>query len=117
MSTVKAYAINTIVHRDPATGSKVTVEASTKQKVSVFDLNQGEFDKLVALGAVREATKEEVAIAKVQSNEVSDAPTNEEKIAAADKKVPASGADGDPQGKPKGAAKVAAKVDAKVDEI
>lgn len=102
MTDVNAYAINTIMRRNPKTGAKETIDASTKQKVSVFALDEAEFEKLAALGAVRKASKEEIAIAKVHSNEVSDAPTNVE-TKLANKKAPASGAQGDPQGKPKDA--------------
>ncbi len=110
MTKVNAYAINTIMRRDPETGKKATIEASTKQKVSVFPVDEAEFEKLVALGAVRQATREEIAIAKVQPNDVSDAPTNVE-TALANEKAPASGAEGDPQGKPKGATKAPSKAD------
>lgn len=116
---VKAYAITTIMRRDEKAktnanpNGKVTIEASTKQKVSVFDITAEELEKLEALGAARRATKEEVAIAEVQSGESSaNAPTNVEKQIAADTaKAPASGAEGDPQGKPKGATKAASKED------
>ncbi|WP_425962732.1 hypothetical protein [Rhizobium nepotum] len=108
MTDVNAYAINTIMRRNPKTGGKETIDASTKQKVSVFALDEVEFEKLAALGAVRKASKEEIAIAKVQSNDVSDAPTNVE-TALANEKAPASGAQGDPQGKPKGATKAPSK--------
>lgn len=114
---VKAYAITTIMRRDEKAVTKsnpqgkVTIEASTKQRVSVFDIAADDLEKLEALGAARRATKEEVAIAEVQSGESSaNAPTNVEKqVAAENAKVPASGAEGDPQGKPKGAAKAPSK--------
>jgi uncharacterized protein (DUF1800 family) len=103
----KAYAITTIHRR--VDGVKNVVPASTKTRVSVFDATEEELEKLISLNAARKATKEEVAVAKVQSGE-EDAPTNVEKQIAADTaKVPASGAEGDPQGKPKGAAKTSSK--------
>lgn len=104
---LKGYAITTIMRR--VDGVKQTIPASTKQRVSVFDATEEELNKLISLGAARKATKEEVAIAKVQSGE-EDAPTNVEKQIAADSsKAPASGAENDPQGKPKGAAKASSK--------
>lgn len=106
MAAVKGYAITTIHRR--VDGEKNVVPASTKSRVSVFDATDEELEKLIALGAARKATKEEVAIAKVQSGE-EDAPTNVEKQIAAQEAKPASGAEGDPQGKPKGAAKTASK--------
>lgn len=106
MATLKGYAITTIHRR--VEGEKKIVPASTKSRVSVFDTDENELDKLISLGAARKATKEEVAVAKVQSGE-EDAPTNVEKQLAAEEAKPASGAEGDPQGKPKGAAKAASK--------
>lgn len=114
---VKAYAITTIMRRDEKAvtkanpNGKVTIEASTKQRASVFDITADDLEKLEKLGAARRATKEEIAIAAVQSGEsTTDDSTNVEKQIAADtSKAPASGAEGDPQGKPKGAAKASSK--------
>ncbi|MGV1944910.1 MULTISPECIES: hypothetical protein [unclassified Agrobacterium] len=103
---VKAYALTTIHRR--IDGKKDVVEASTKQRISIFETTSEELEKLVAVGAARKATTEEVAIAKAKSGET-DAPTNVEKQIAAQEAKPASGAEGDPQGKPKGAAKAASK--------
>ncbi len=103
----KGYAITTIMRR--VDGAKQTVNASTKTRVSVFDTTEEELEKLISLGAARKATREEIAVAKVQSGE-EDAPTNVEKQIATDtSKAPASGAEGDPQGKPKGATKASSK--------
>ncbi len=113
---VKAYAITTIMRRDPKAetksnpNGKVTIEASTKNRVSVFDVSADDLEKLEKLGAARRATKEEIAIAEVQSGENGgDAPTNVEKQLAAEEAKPASGAEGDPQGKPKGSTKASSK--------
>lgn len=103
----KGYAITTIMRR--VDGKKETVPASTKTRVSIFDATEEELEKLINLNAARKATKEEIALAKVQSGE-EDAPTNVEKqLASEDDKAPASGATGDPQGKPKGATKASSK--------
>lgn len=106
---VKAYAITTIHRR--VDGNKDVVPASTKSRVSVFEATEEELEKLISLGAARKASREEVAISKVQMGE-EDAPTNVEKqLAAEDTKAPASGAEGDPKGTPKGATKASAKSD------
>ncbi|AEG53110.1 hypothetical protein [Sinorhizobium meliloti] len=109
MATVTTYAIHSIGRR--VKDGKVLVPASTRERPSVFEATAEEFERLEKLGAVRKATKEEIAIAKVQSNEAADAPTTAEKIAASstETKAPASGADGDPKGAPKGAAKAPGK--------
>ncbi len=106
MSKVQAYAINTLIVRQD--GKKVYIPASTSTKTSVTELDQAEFDRFEASGAVRKATKEEIEVAKVQSGE-SNAPTNVEKQLAAEEAKPASGAEGDPQGKPKGSTKASSK--------
>lgn len=115
---VKAYALTTIHRR--VDGEKDIVPASTKERISVFDTDADQLEKLISRGAARKATKEEIAVAKVQSGET-DAPTNVEKLEAAqttdDNKAPDSGAEGDPQGKPKGTSKTAAKDSSKDEEI
>ncbi len=111
---VAAYAIHSIGRRDKD-GNKEFVPASTRERPSVFQTTSEDLAKLEGLGAARAATKEEIAIAKVQSNEAPDAPAAEEPVAEnGDKKAPASGADGDPKGTPKGAAN---KAGAKDEEI
>ncbi|QXV73597.1 hypothetical protein [Rhizobium phage RHph_X2_30] len=110
MATVTAYAIHTIGRRDKA-NNKVFTPASTRERPSIFETTAEELAKLEKLGAARKATKEEIAIAKVQSNEAVDTPTTttEQVADSTDDKAPASGANGDPKGAPKGAAKAGAK--------
>lgn len=98
MSKIKAYAIHSIVRRE--NGKKITVPASTEQNITVFDLDEDEFDTLESLGAVRKASKEEVALAKARSHYVEDAPTNVEKAVAHSKeaKTPAANTKADKNG-------------------
>ena len=91
-----AYAIHSIGTRDE-TGKKVLVPASTKTVPSIFEIDEDRFNALVAAGAVRAPSDEELAAAKVAVDEVSET----EVPAPVDPVAPASGAQGDPQGKPK----------------
>jgi hypothetical protein len=63
---MKAYAIHTIHRRPDPNEPEQVVRASTSGMPSVFDLEKEEFDRLEALGAVRKATKEELAVSKAQ---------------------------------------------------
>ena len=108
MADIKAYAI----HQIKAAGANVP--ASTKDKPSIFSIDKKSFDRLTGLGAVREPTKEELALFKAQqeaagNGEVeADVAVDETQTGA---KAPASGAAGDPKSEPKGATKKSDKDD------
>ncbi len=63
MAKIFAYALHT-VHLPPATegGTITIVDASTKDKVSVFETNADQLAQLERLGAARPATEDEIAI-------------------------------------------------------
>ncbi len=103
---VKAYAIATI-HRQKD-GKDHIVPASTAKKVSVFDADKKEFDDLEKLGGVREATKDEIALAKSQAAENGNSAFDDSDVdgdagnssETDTSKQPPSGAAGDPNSKP-----------------
>lgn len=97
--TVNAYAIHTIGTR--INGVKTSVPASTKQVPSIFITTADELVKLEALGAAREATEEEMAIAKIKETIVDTTSVEEVAAAVVETKKPESGAKGDPSGNPK----------------
>lgn len=100
MADVQAFAIHQIKNGTD------NVPASTKDRPSIFKIDEKSFARLEALNAVRKPTKEELALFKAQQeaagNGESDAdePVEEPRN---EPKAPASGAAGDPKGKPKGA--------------
>jgi len=104
---VKAYAITTI-HRTDTGGKLQVIPASTPQKVSVFNADKKEFDDLEALGGVREATNEEIAVAKSQAEQNGNAAFDDNTVAGntsdsattGTSQQPNSGAHGDPNAKP-----------------
>lgn len=104
---VKAYAITTI-HRTGKDGKLQVVPASTAKKVSVFDADKAEFEDLEKLGGVREATKDEIALAKSQAAESGNAAFDDEAVdgtasgstATSSSQQPSSGAAGDPNSRP-----------------
>ena len=118
-TTVQAYAIHKIGLGRKG-DKKQWVEASTKARPSVFDIDEDTFGNLEKAGAVRKATKEEIALSKLLGNQVetdvsttvlTEANVVTDETEAAGKKggkggstKPPSGADGDPQSTPKGAA-------------
>jgi hypothetical protein len=106
MTTVNAYAIHQIGTR--INGEKTNIPASTKASPSIFTTTEAELKKLIALGAARLASREEIAVATVQENVIN---TITDSAEAASSSVgderPVSGAKGDPQGNRK-AAKVKA---------
>lgn len=109
---VKAYAIHQIGTR--INGQKTFIKASERNKPSIFLTNEDELKRLEKLGAAREATKEEVAVAEVQesivdaTNKDAPAPAAELTSTLSDEK-PASGAAGDPTEKPSKPVKAAEK--------
>lgn len=93
MAKLYGYALHTI-HR--ANGGKVEVlNASEKDKITVFQTTREELDKLESLGAAREANANEVAIFKAAVARENGLPVEEdvkepETPAAEDAKAPAN---------------------------
>ena len=103
MTKTYAYA-NHAVHRT-VDGVLQVVPASSKGKVSVFEADKDEFASLSKLGAVRAATKEELAqakadVARENGEAVEDDPAPLAQVVA----PPASGAAHDPSSAPRGKA-------------
>lgn len=107
-TTVHAYAIHQIGTR--VNGKKTSIPASTKTRPSVFVTTAEDLAALVKLGAARTASKEEIAIAKVQESVIDTTPAVEAEPATSSvgDERPATGAKGDPQGTKKAAAALAA---------
>lgn len=116
MTTVKAYAINTIKM------AGVSHPASTRDQVTIIpDMKESDFERLEELGAVRKPTKDELTLWEASEAAKSGQKLSKKQQEALDAAEaagegagegsgetpsttpPASGAPGDPRGKPKGA--------------
>jgi hypothetical protein len=105
MTTVMAFALHAISTR--IAGTKTMIPASTKAEPSVFVTTAAKLKELEKLGAAREASDDEIAIAERRETVIDatkEAPAP--KSSVGDER-PAVAAEGDPQGNKKAAAKAA----------